>query len=224
MKRNLATAFLFAALRAGLLAAQDVVTTWQGSVQTGAERHRIVLWMSKTDNGEWQPKNFYIEFFPDWIQIDSSQVEARRLRFSANHGKGRFEGTISTNGEAINGSWRYEKSASLVELKKIESARAWQVPFLYQYHYNDVTYLRPSPDEPKVPFSAKLALTYLEQGAIAWTAERHCVACHTNGTYMVVRPMLTSQFGVPQKVQHDYFVTALREQGDSRYRRSALAA
>ncbi len=212
MKRILAIAVPFAALFAGVLSAQDVVATWQGSIQAGAEWHRAVLQMSKTDKGEWKPKNFYIEFFPEEIHIASAQANARHLRFSTDNGKGSFQGTISTDGDQINGSWRYDKSASTIELKKIESARAWPVPFLYQYHYKDVTYYRPSPDEPKIPFSAKLALTYLEQGATAWTAEWHCVACHTNGSYMVVRPMLTSRFGAPQKELHDYFVTALQEQ------------
>jgi squalene-hopene/tetraprenyl-beta-curcumene cyclase len=212
LQRIFTTAFLLAAPFTCVLSAQDVVSTWQGSIQEGAERHRAVLQMKKTENGQWQPKNFYIEFFPDSFQVNPSQAEAGRLRFSANNGKGAFEAAISANDEVIRGSWHYDKSAWPIELKKTGTARTWQVPFLYQYHYKHVTYLRPSPDEPKITFSAKLALTYLEQGAIAWTAERHCVACHTNGTYMVVRPMLTPQLGAPQKQLHDYFVTALREQ------------
>lgn len=212
MQRILAVLFLFTVPFACVLTAQDAATTWQGALQTGAEQHRAVLTMSKTDKGEWQPNSFYIEFFPDWIQIDSSQADAGHLRFTANHGKGVFEATISPDGEKIAGSWRYAKSVSSFVLKKTENAAAWQVPFLYQYHYKNTTYYRPSPDEPKIPFSAKLALTYLEQGAIAWTAEQHCVACHTNGSYMVVRPMLGAQFGAPQQELHDYFVMALREQ------------
>lgn len=212
LKRILIATFLFVALFAGVLSAQGIVTTWQGLTKVGAEQHRAVLQMRKTEKGEWQPKSFYIEFLPDWTHIDSSQFDAGHLRFSANNGKGAFEGVISANGEVINGSWSYEKSVSTVELKKTESNKAWQVPFLYQYHYKDVTYLRPSPDEPKVPFSVKLALTYLEQGALAWTTEWNCVSCHTNGTYMVVRPMLTSQFGAPQEALRDFFVTALHQQ------------
>jgi squalene-hopene/tetraprenyl-beta-curcumene cyclase len=168
--------------------------------------------MSKTDRGEWQPRNFFIEFFPDAVQIESVVAERSNLRFTANRGRGLFQGSISKDGEEIHGSWHYEKDTSPVELRKIESAKAWPVPFLYQYHYKQTTYFRPSADEQRIPFSAEAALAYLEQGAIAWTAERHCVACHTNGTYMVVRPMLSSQFGLPQKQLRDYFVTALHEQ------------
>jgi squalene-hopene/tetraprenyl-beta-curcumene cyclase len=50
----------------------------------------------------------------------------------------------------------------------------------------------------------------MEWGAAAWTAEGKCVACHTNGSYMVVRPMLTAQFGPPQSEMRDFFVSELK--------------
>ncbi len=49
----------------------------------------------------------------------------------------------------------------------------------------------------------------MEQGALAWTGERGCVACHTNGTYMVARPLMMQQLGPPQKELRDFFVTSL---------------
>jgi mono/diheme cytochrome c family protein len=85
------------------------------------------------------------------------------------------------------------------------------VPFQYQYHYMEVTYARPTPDEARIPFSPRLAVDYMEQGAMAWTGERQCVACHTNGSYMVVRPLMTPQLGAPQKELRDFFVATLRE-------------
>lgn len=214
MKITLATLFLFAALPVGALSADQVLTTWQGSIQSGREQHRALLQMSKTAKGEWQAKHFYIEFVPDdWIHIESSsQSDSSHLRFSANNEEAAFEGTISADGDQIHGSWRFQKNISAVELKRAKSSQAWRVPFLYQYHYKNVTYWRPASDEPSIPFSAKLALDYLEQGAVAWTEERHCVACHTNGTYMVVRPMLSAQIGKPQKELRDDFVAALNEQ------------
>jgi squalene-hopene/tetraprenyl-beta-curcumene cyclase len=38
------------------------------------------------------------------------------------------------------------------------------------------------------------------------------VACHTNGSYMVVRPLMTQQLGSPQKELRDFFISTLREQ------------
>src|ERR1700684_1163641 len=82
----------------------------------------------------------------------------------------------------------------------------------YQYHFNDFTIGRRSPDELKIPFSPRLAVDYMEQGAVAWTGERQCVACHTNGSYMAVRPLLTPQLGPPQKELRDFFISTLQEE------------
>ena len=218
MKRILAAASLVPILIATTLSAQNAVTTgpvatWQGSIQTGAEQHRAVLQMWKTDKGEWQPKNLYLEFVPDYHTVVGSPTSsANHLHFSINDGKGAFDAVISPDSATISGTVNYNNAVSKIDLHQTQTAQAWHVPFLYQYHYQDATYYRPTPDEPVIPLSTKLALNYLEQGAIAWTNESHCVACHTNGTYMVIRPMLTPQFGAPQKELRDFFVTALREQ------------
>ncbi|HTB97427.1 MAG TPA: prenyltransferase/squalene oxidase repeat-containing protein [Terracidiphilus sp.] len=212
MRHMLATASLFAAVCFGQLAAQNPSNSWQGTIQSGAERQRVVLQMTKSDQGVWQARTLFIEFVPDPLTVDASQLHEGHLHFSTAGGKGVFDGSISADGQVIKGSWRYDKIATPLELKIAGNATAWKVPFLYQYHYRETTYYRPFADEPRIPFNAKLALTYLEQGAVAWTDQWHCVACHTNGSYMVVRPMLSSQFGVPQKELRDFFITALREQ------------
>ena len=54
----------------------------------------------------------------------------------------------------------------------VAAETAWKVPFQYQYHLKEITYLRPSPEEAKIPFSPQLAVDYMEQGALAWSAER----------------------------------------------------
>jgi squalene-hopene/tetraprenyl-beta-curcumene cyclase len=86
------------------------------------------------------------------------------------------------------------------------------VPEPYQYHFKDITIARPSPDEAKISFSQRLAVDYMERGAAAWTGERQCVACHTNGTYMVARPLLTAELGPPKKELRDFWVATLREE------------
>ncbi len=57
--------------------------------------------------------------------------------------------------------------------------------------------------------SVRLAAEYLEKGALAWNAKRKCVTCHTNGTYMAVRPALTSQLGPPTDDVRGFFVKVL---------------
>ncbi len=59
--------------------------------------------------------------------------------------------------------------------------------------------------------SVRLAAEYLEKGTLAWNAKQNCVTCHTNGTYMVVRPVLTPQLGRPKDEVREFFVKVLKE-------------
>jgi squalene-hopene/tetraprenyl-beta-curcumene cyclase len=53
------------------------------------------------------------------------------------------------------------------------------------------------------------ALDYLEHGALAWNGSRKCVTCHTNGTYMVIRPALSARVGAPNAEMRRHFVASL---------------
>jgi len=199
---------------AGPLCAQQKSVTWQGMFAADGEKHRAVLQMEKADGG-WKAGAFYIEFFHDDIHIDSLVVNGANgsaLKFTVNGGGGVYEGKMSADGSSIAGTWTYDKHPAELDLQIASANAAWHVPFLYQYHLKEITYLRPSPEEAKIPFSPRLAVDYMEQGALAWSAEWKCVACHTNGSYMVVRPLMTAQLGPPSKEMHDFFVTSLKEE------------
>lgn len=210
VRRCVAQFCAFAMLLPAVLNAQEAASTWQGTLTSGAEQRRVVLQMAHKANGSWEPTAYYLEFFPDDIHIDSLAQHGSNLKFSINRGKGVYQGKISTDGSLIEGNWTYDGHPAPLELRLATKETAWHTPFLYQYHFKDVTVLRPSPEEAKIPFSAKLAFDYMERGALAWTGERQCVACHTNGSYMVVRPLLTPQFGQPQKELRDFFISTLR--------------
>ena len=204
----------FIVLMAGPLSAQKMSVSWQGTFATDGEKHRAVLQMEKTAGGGWKAGAFYIEFFHDDIHIDSlvlNGANGSALTFGVNGGKGVYEGKMSADGASIAGTWTYDKHPAELDLWTANANAAWRVPFLYQYHLKEITYLRPSPEEPKIPFSPRLAVDYMEQGALAWSAEWKCVACHTNGSYMVVRPLMTAQLGPPSKEMHEFFVSSLQE-------------
>lgn len=192
--------------------ALDIAATWQGTLPAGADQHRIVVQFAKNAHGHWEIPACYVEFLHDDIHIDLLALNGSHLKFTFNDGKGAFEGRVSRDQSTIAGTWTFDHHSLPLELKRVTKQTAWQVPFQYQYHYKDVTYLRPSPDEARIAFTPKLALDYMEQGAVAWTAEWQCVACHTNGSYMVVRPMMTSQLGPPNKALRDFFVATLQQE------------
>jgi squalene-hopene/tetraprenyl-beta-curcumene cyclase len=210
MKIRILEVFTLAALSSGSLRAQDAPAVWQGTVTSGGEQRRVVLQVEQT-GATWTANGVYVEFLPDWLHVDSSSLKDGHFALSVNGGKGTYSGNLSPDGSTLRGTWMWERQPASLELHRATKDAAWPVPFLYQYHHQDVTYARPSPEEAKIPFSPRLAVDYMEEGAIAWTVEGKCVACHTNGSYMVVRPLLTPQLGAPQQALREFFVKTLND-------------
>ena len=81
-----------------------------------------------------------------------------------------------------------------------------------QYRAGDIVISAATVGEPTgAEFSLSKADQYLERGALAWTRGRKCVTCHTNGTYMVVRPALTVPLGKPNEEIRRFFVAELQK-------------
>jgi len=210
MRRFLLQLGAWAMVLAGVLHAQDLAGNWQGTFHAGSEPRRIVLQIGKGDGGAWAATGCFIEFLHDPAKVESFAVRGSSVQFKVNDGKGMFNGKIGADGKSIAGKWTWNQESVPLELRRATGENAWPTPFQYQYHMKDVTYLRPSPQEAKIPFSPRLAVDYMEQGAAAWTADWQCVACHTNGSYMVVRPLMSEQLGPPQKEMRAYFVSTLQ--------------
>ena len=80
-----------------------------------------------------------------------------------------------------------------------------------QYAHGEITIPAADHEEPTRAFSAAAAFDYLENGAVAWTKRRECVSCHTNGTYLLIRPIMTPSVGAPDRKIRDFFVRQLEE-------------
>ena len=190
--------------------AQTINAAWQGSFLADGERHRMVLRADETQDGRWSVRSLDVDFLPDALKVDVARFEGDRVTVTANAGKAAYEARLSADGTAMDGTWTWANQPSPVKLQRVAYEAAWHSPMDYQYHHKEITYARPSPDEPKIPFAPRLAVDYMEQGALAWSAEGKCVACHSNGTYMVVRPLMTPELGAPQQAMHDYWVSELK--------------
>lgn len=80
-----------------------------------------------------------------------------------------------------------------------------------QYEFGDVTVVAATADEPRLPeVAVDRALEHLELGTQAWSGARGCVSCHTNGTYLQIRPALTPHVGPPAAAQRDFHVAQLK--------------
>ena len=80
-----------------------------------------------------------------------------------------------------------------------------------QYQFGSIRIPAATGDEPIAPFSLANAVRYVDQGALAWSGKHKCVSCHTNGTYLQMRPALTPVLGKPQEKIRDFFVEQLSE-------------
>jgi len=80
-----------------------------------------------------------------------------------------------------------------------------------QYQFGTIEIPAATGDEPIAPFSLANAVRYVDQGALAWSGKHKCVSCHTNGTYLQMRPALTPLLGKPQEKIRDFFVEQLAE-------------
>jgi squalene-hopene/tetraprenyl-beta-curcumene cyclase len=205
---NFCALVLFAS---GTLRAQDIAAIWQGTLPAGEEQHRVVIQIVKKGEGLWAAV-CHVEFLRDDVHVESAVADGPGLKVIMNGGSIAYEGKMSSDGSLIAGAWTHDHRSVPLELRRTSQESAWQVPFLYQYHHKDVTYLRPSAAEPKISFTPQLAVEYMEQGAEAWTSEWKCVACHTNGSYMIVRPLLTEELGLPNPELRQFFVSSLQEQ------------
>lgn len=98
----------------------------------------------------------------------------------------------------------------------------------FQYEFQDIRIPKASAGEPlRAEVSTQAAVTYLEHGATAWSGSRNCVSCHTNGTYMTIRPALTPTLGKPDAAHRDFFISQLRslqEQPESRLKQATRPA
>ena len=80
-----------------------------------------------------------------------------------------------------------------------------------QYEHGDISIAKATAEEPKLDkLSVSLAVDYLEKGTVAWNGQRKCITCHTNGTYMIVRPALTAKLGKPSEATREFFLSTLK--------------
>jgi len=79
-----------------------------------------------------------------------------------------------------------------------------------QYKHEDIVVAGAWEEEPKLDrVSVEKALTYLDNGATAWSRGSACITCHTNGSYLRMRPLLTNSVGKPLDELHTFFVSEL---------------
>jgi len=103
MKKVIAMAVLFIAA-AGAAWGQDIVGDWQGVLPAGDGALRIVLHVTKADDGSLKAKLDSPDQNIVGMPVDSINLSGNKLKFNVAVVKGSYEGTVK-NASSIIGSW-----------------------------------------------------------------------------------------------------------------------
>ena len=82
-----------------------------------------------------------------------------------------------------------------------------------QYEAGEIKVPAARADEPVIDLSIEKASTHLDHGSTAWGQQKKCVSCHTNGTYLFIRPALTPTLGAPAASSREFFASQLEVLG-----------
>lgn len=101
-------------LSAGFTArAQQLAGDWQGTLKAGGAELRLVLHISKTADGSMKAALDSIDQGAYGIPVTSISVEASKLKFEVSSVHGSYAGTVSADGNSIQGTWTQGQSLPL---------------------------------------------------------------------------------------------------------------
>ncbi len=113
-----------ATLSASTLYAQGIADDWQGTLKAGTGL-RLILHITKSDNGGWNAMLFSIDQGPDGIAVTSLTLQGSDFKFSVDPIHGSYEGKLSADGSSIKGTWTQGQSLPL-DLQRGTKEMAWQ--------------------------------------------------------------------------------------------------
>lgn len=112
-------------LPGGLLLAQDIAGDWQGTLNGPPGGLRAILKISKSDAG-WSGQFYSIDQGPDAIPVTSITLSGSDFKLSVDAIHGTYAGTLSVDGNTIDGTWNQGKPQPLI-LKRATPQTAWAI-------------------------------------------------------------------------------------------------
>lgn len=92
-----------------VLFAQELTGDWQGTLEAGPQKLRIIAHIEKGEGAAWKATIYSIDQNPDrgvGIPADSAGVKDGNLQFTAASVGGGFDGKVSADGNSIVGTWK----------------------------------------------------------------------------------------------------------------------
>jgi pimeloyl-ACP methyl ester carboxylesterase len=112
------------------LYAQDLAGDWQGTLQGGAVRLRLIVKITRTDTGGWTGAMYSIDQANDWgvgAPIGSITQQGAAVKFAVSSIRGTYEGTLTSDKSSIEGTWAQISRLPLV-LRRATPETAWKDP------------------------------------------------------------------------------------------------
>ncbi len=120
-----------AALPGGTLLAQNVTGTWQGSLKGPQESLRVVIKISRADNGSLKAVLYSIDQGGQPIIASTMTQEGSMVKMTVTGITGiggNYEGNLSADGNSIVGSWTQGDSPAPLNLTRATPETAWTIP------------------------------------------------------------------------------------------------
>jgi len=115
------SAFLFASCAVN---AQDFAGSWQSSVGTNTDRHRLVLQLRKDPEGELAGVFYLIDDSPDGLRLMSVTQQGDHLAFEVPELKITYKGVLSSDGNTIAGTMNWDGEGAL-KFTRATPENAW---------------------------------------------------------------------------------------------------
>lgn len=104
----------------------DIAGDWQGTLEAGKSLRTIVR-IAKADKG-WTAKFYSIDQTPQPIPVSSTTVDGSTVKFTVDIVGGSYEGTLSADGNSINGMWSQGGKPLTLTLVRATKETAWEIP------------------------------------------------------------------------------------------------
>jgi uncharacterized protein (TIGR03435 family) len=127
MKKFMLWTIAFVLVWTVALQAQDLTGSWQGTLNAGGRDLRIVIKLSKADNGDLKAMFYSIDQGGQGIGAGAITVQGTNIKIPVPGIGGTYEGKLSSEGNAITGTWTQGPPLPL-NLTKATATTAWAIP------------------------------------------------------------------------------------------------
>ena len=109
----------FAALSGGMLLAQDLTGTWQGTLSLpGGRELRTVIKVEKADGAALRATMYSIDQGGQGIPVNPVTLQGTTVKMAMPGIGGSYEGKMEAAGDAITGNWKQGPNALALNLKR----------------------------------------------------------------------------------------------------------